>query len=147
MPGVARVPRRRGARHQPDLPEPRFEYRPLAVLEPFEGGPTWSMELEAFAADQGVRLVHDGLRAIDADRRLAMPTRAKPMRYDAVLVCNGARSVRAIPDALTFRGSGDADVVRSARVWAFRSSRDPSRASSEASFTPIASPRTCACRP
>ena len=35
-------------------PEPRFEYRPLAVLEPFDGAPPWSMELATFAADQGV---------------------------------------------------------------------------------------------
>jgi NADH dehydrogenase FAD-containing subunit len=36
-----------------------FEYRPLSVLEPFDGAPAWRMELERFAADQGVRLVRD----------------------------------------------------------------------------------------
>ena len=28
-----------------------FGYRPLSVLEPFDGAPVWSMELERFAAD------------------------------------------------------------------------------------------------
>src|SRR5262245_54288112 len=76
-------------------PEPRFEYRPLAVLEPFDGAPAWSMRLAAFAADQRVRLVRDALHAIDADQRLAIPADRDPLPYDAVLVCVGARPVRA----------------------------------------------------
>jgi sulfide:quinone oxidoreductase len=94
--------------------EPRFEYRPLAVLEPFGGAPTWSMELDAFAADQGAQPVHDALRAIDPDRRLAIPAHTRPIPYDALLVCIGARPVRAIPGAITFRGARDADAVRAA---------------------------------
>ncbi len=95
-------------------PERRFEYRPLAVLEPFDGEPAWSMELDAFAADQGVRLIHDSLRAIDPARRVAVPLSGELLGYDAVLVCVGARPVRAIPGAITFRGGRDADAVRAA---------------------------------
>jgi sulfide:quinone oxidoreductase len=95
-------------------PEPSFVYRPLAVLEPFEGTSAWSMQLDAFAADQGVRLVRDGLRAIDPARRLAIPVASAPLGYDALLVCVGARPVRAIPGAITFRGGRDADAVRAA---------------------------------
>jgi sulfide:quinone oxidoreductase len=95
-------------------PEPRFEYRPLAVLEPFDGAPAWSMELAAFAADQGVRLIGDRLRAIDPGRREAIPLGGEPLPYDALLVCVGARPVRAIAGAITFRGGRDADAVRAA---------------------------------
>ena len=41
--------------------ESRFEYRPLTVLEPFEGAPRRSMKLERFAADHDVRLICDAL--------------------------------------------------------------------------------------
>jgi len=95
-------------------PEPRFEYRPLAVLEPFHGTPAWSMELDRFAADQGVRLVHDALRAIDPERRVAIPAGSAPLPYDALLVCVGARPVRAVRGAITFRGGRDAGAVRAA---------------------------------
>src|SRR5512132_906037 len=77
-------------------PEPRFEYRPLAVLEPFEGAPAWRMGLATFAADQGARLVRGALTAIDPDRRLAIPEDGDPLPYDALLVCVGARPVRAV---------------------------------------------------
>jgi sulfide:quinone oxidoreductase len=95
-------------------PEPRFEYRPLAVLEPFDGAPAWSMQLSAFAADQRLRLVRDSLHAVDPARRLAIVDGGDPLPYDGLLVCVGARPVRAIPGAITFRGSGDADAVRAA---------------------------------
>jgi sulfide:quinone oxidoreductase len=95
-------------------PEPRFEYRPLAVLEPFDGAPTWTMQLETFAADQDVHVVRDALRAVDPDRRLALREHGDPLPYDALLVSVGARPVRAIRGAITFRGSRDARMVRAA---------------------------------
>jgi sulfide:quinone oxidoreductase len=94
--------------------EHRFEYRPLAVLEPFDGGPAWSMELERFAADQDVRLVRDILAAIEPDRRVAIPGYSSRLGYDALLVCVGARPVRALPGAITFRDGRDAAAVRAA---------------------------------
>jgi sulfide:quinone oxidoreductase len=94
--------------------ENRFEYRPLAVLEPFDGGPAWSMELERFAADQDVRLVRDLLAAVEPDRHVAVTAYSGRLAYDALLVCIGARAVRALPGAITFRGGRDAAAVRAA---------------------------------
>jgi sulfide:quinone oxidoreductase len=94
--------------------EDRFEYRPLAVLEPFEGAPPWSMSLERFAADQDVRLVRDALAAVDPDRHVAITAYCGRLSYDALLVCVGARPVRALPGAITFRGGRDASAVRAA---------------------------------
>ena len=54
--------------------EDRFEYRPLAVLEPFDGAPPWSMKLERFAADQDVGPVRAAVRAVsDALDASAVP--------------------------------------------------------------------------
>jgi sulfide:quinone oxidoreductase len=92
--------------------ENRFEYRPLTVLEPFDGGPAWSMELERFAADQDVRLVRDALAAVEPDRHIAITAYSGRLSYDALLVCIGARPVRTLPGAITFRGGRDAAAVR-----------------------------------
>ena len=94
--------------------EDRFEYRPLAVLEPFQGAPAWSMKLERFAADQDVRLVVDALAGVDPDRHVAITAYSGRLSYDALLVCVGARPVRALPGAITFRGGRDAAAVRAA---------------------------------
>ena len=76
--------------------EHRFEYRPLAVLEPFDGAPAWTMELERFAADQDVRLIRDSLAAVEPDRHEAITAYSGRLAYDALLVCVGARAVRAL---------------------------------------------------
>jgi sulfide:quinone oxidoreductase len=94
--------------------ENRFEYRPLTVLEPFDGGPAWSMELERFAADQDVRLVRDALAAVEPERHVAITAYSGRLGYDALLVCIGARPVRALPGAIMFRGGRDAAAVRAA---------------------------------
>jgi sulfide:quinone oxidoreductase len=91
-----------------------FQYRPLAVLEPFDGPPAWSMELARFAADQDVRLVRDSLAAVEPDRHEAITAYSGRLRYDALLVCVGARPVRALPGAISFRGGRDAAAVRAA---------------------------------
>ena len=91
-----------------------FEYRPLSVLEPFDGAPAWRMELERFAADQGVRLVRDSLAAVEPDRHEAVTAYSSRLTYDALLVCVGARPVRALPGAISFRGGRDAAAVRAA---------------------------------
>jgi sulfide:quinone oxidoreductase len=94
--------------------EHRFEYRPLTVLEPFDGAPPWNLELERFAADQDVRLVRDSLAAVDVERREAITAYSGRLAYDTLLVCVGAHAVRALPGAITFRGSRDAAAVRGA---------------------------------
>ena len=92
----------------------RFEYRPLAVLEPFDGPPAWTMELERFAADQDVRLVRDSLAAVEPERHEAITAYSGRLAYDALLVCVGARAVRTLPGAISFRGGRDAGAVRDA---------------------------------
>jgi sulfide:quinone oxidoreductase len=94
--------------------EDRFEYRPLTVLEPFGGAAAWSMELERFAADQDVRLIRDFLAGVDTNRHVAITAYCGRLSYDALLICVGARPVRALPGAITFRGGRDAAALRAA---------------------------------
>jgi sulfide:quinone oxidoreductase len=91
--------------------ERRFEYRPLTVLEPFGGAPAWTMELERFAADQSVGLIRDTLAAVEPQAHVALPAYSERLRYDALVLCIGARAVRTIPGAIVFRGSRDAAAV------------------------------------
>ena len=120
--------------------EHRFEYRPLAVLEPFDGAPAWSMELERFAADQDVRLVRDSLAAVEPDRHVAITAYSGRLAYDALLVCVGARAVRALPGAITFRGGRDA--ARRPR----RARRHAARATAARSPSPCRSAPSGRCR-
>ncbi len=90
----------------------RFEYRPLSVLEPFEGEATWSLDLARFAADQDAGLVADRLAAVEPAARVAVTGAGRRLSYDRLLVALGAEPVRAVPGALTFRGSRDAALLR-----------------------------------
>jgi sulfide:quinone oxidoreductase len=94
--------------------EARFQYRPLAVLEPFQGAPAWSMELERFAADQDVRLIRDALAAVQPERRVAITAYSGRLAYDALVVSVGARAVRSLAGSITFRGGRDAKAVEAA---------------------------------
>jgi sulfide:quinone oxidoreductase len=95
-------------------PADRFEYRPLAVLEPFQPGAAWGMDLVRFAADQGAGLVRDALASVDPQAHIAVTASGRRLGYDQLLVAAGAEPVRAIPGAVTFRGARDAEAVRAA---------------------------------
>src|SRR5919197_263116 len=53
-------------------PAARFEYRPIAVLEPFPGISRWSLALDAFAEDLDLDLVDDALTAVGPHARVAV---------------------------------------------------------------------------
>jgi sulfide:quinone oxidoreductase len=95
-------------------PVDRFQYRPLAVLEPFDGTSAWFMDLGRFAADQDVHLVRDALVAVEPYEHVVVTATGKRLEWDRLLVAIGAEPVRSIPGAVTFRGGRDADAVRNA---------------------------------
>lgn len=90
----------------------RFHYRPLAVLEPFGAQRAWSLDLAQLAADQDVDLRIGSLFSVDPERRAAVPSPGPDLSYDVLLVAIGAQPVQAIPGAVTFGGSADADLLR-----------------------------------
>ena len=91
-------------------PEPKFWYRPLAVIESFGGGRLHGLDLAELADACGALFVVDELGAVDADLRIAATSSGAEFGYDALLVATGARLVAAVPGATTFRGPADVEA-------------------------------------
>jgi sulfide:quinone oxidoreductase len=91
-------------------PEPRFWYRPLAVVESFGVGRLHGLDLAELADECGALFVVDALASVDADAHVARTTSGAEFPYDALLVATGARPVAAIPGAITFRGPADVEA-------------------------------------
>jgi sulfide:quinone oxidoreductase len=91
--------------------ESQFWYRPLSVLEPFEGGRVRPLDLFDLAADCGAALELGTLASVDASRRVVHTADGAAHDYDALVVACGARQRDALPGAFTFRGPGDGAAV------------------------------------
>ena len=91
-------------------PEPRFWYRPLAVVEPFGAGDLHGLDLAELADECGALFFVDELAAVDAGAHVAHATSGAAFDYDALLVATGARPVVAVPCATTFRGPADVEA-------------------------------------
>jgi sulfide:quinone oxidoreductase len=91
-------------------PEPRFWYRPLAVVESFGLGRLHGIDLAQLADECGALFVVDALASVDADGHLARTAVGAELEYDALLVATGTRPVAAVPGAILFRGPADVEV-------------------------------------
>lgn len=91
-------------------PEPKFWYRPLAVVEPFGGRRLHGLDLPELAKAFGALFVLDELTAVDADLHVATTKSGAELGYDALLVATGVRPVSAVPGATTFRGPADVEA-------------------------------------
>jgi sulfide:quinone oxidoreductase len=87
-------------------PDEEFVYRPLAVAEPFLVGEVRRFPLTHLVEAAGARMHRGKVTAVDPGARLVV-TDDGTLPYDAVLLALGARSLPAIPGALTFRGPHD----------------------------------------
>ncbi len=83
-------------------PVSHFEYRPLAVLEAFERGNVWRLELARFAADQDVTLHRAGVARVDADRSCVRTADGANVPYTRLLMAAGAHAIQWLPGALPF---------------------------------------------
>jgi sulfide:quinone oxidoreductase len=91
-------------------PEPKFFYRPLAVVESFGTGHVHGIDLAHLADECGALFVVDALAAVDADAHIARTAAGAELEYDALLVATGARPVPTVPGAITFRGPADVEA-------------------------------------
>lgn len=91
-------------------PEPEFFYRPLATIEPFVRGRVRGLELAELARACGAAFTLDALASVDTATRLAITAAGARIDYDVLLVASGARPVRAVDGAWTFRGPADTDA-------------------------------------
>ena len=87
-------------------PAPEFIYKPLTVEEPFSPEPATRLDSNPRRGDRGT-FVQKGVRAIDADRRIAELDDGATLDFDAAIVCIGAQPRGAFAGAETLRTSGE----------------------------------------
>ena len=74
----------------------------MTVAEPFARGQARHYPLADIARDLGARLVRDTVVRVNDDARVATTDGGRTLRYDALLLATGARSVPAYDHALTW---------------------------------------------
>jgi len=92
-------------------PDPRFWYRPLAVLEPFGVGQLHGIELVELAVAAGATFTFGALATVDPRRHVATTAGGAELEYDVLLLATGAKPVPAVTGAFTFRGSADSRAL------------------------------------
>src|ERR1043165_3511288 len=92
-------------------PEPKFWYRPLAVVEPFAVAQVHGLDLVDFANGCGAPFTLGALASVDVDAHVARTDGGAEIPYDVLLLACGAQPVPALAGALTFRGPADTDAV------------------------------------
>lgn len=83
-------------------PGSEFVYRPLLVAEPFGVEASLRFDLDALVAHTGATLRHDGLAAVDGERRRVQTAAGVELPYDSLLVAPGAHPTEGIPGTITF---------------------------------------------
>ena len=92
-------------------PEPRFWYRPLAVVEPFGLGEAVHLDLSALASSAGATLTQGTVVSVDAARHVVHTYADVAIPYDSLLIACGAVPKPVVRGALTFRGPADTAKV------------------------------------
>jgi sulfide:quinone oxidoreductase len=93
-------------------PGTHFEYRPLAVGEPFGLGPVRRYPLDRIADDFDVELIADELSWVTPSSHSAFLRGGTELPYDALVVALGAHAHPKWPHVPTFGGPGDVGLVR-----------------------------------
>lgn len=84
-------------------PNDEFVYRPLAVREAMGFGHGRRYELWGLTEDAGAEWVKDTLAWVDRDEQVAHTSQGRELRYDALLVAVGGRSIADLDHVVTFR--------------------------------------------
>jgi sulfide:quinone oxidoreductase len=92
-------------------PDRELRYRPLAVQEPF-GGRARRYPLRSIARDVGAALIEDAVEWLDPDGQVVHTASGSALRYDALLLAYGARSVPAFEHTTTFDDANADDTYR-----------------------------------
>ena len=99
------------SRSQSSRPEPELRYRPLASRSrsPARGA---SLPARADRHRDGAQLVRDALEWVDADAQVVHTAAGAVVRYDALLLAVGARSVAPFEHVTTFDDANADDTYR-----------------------------------
>jgi sulfide:quinone oxidoreductase len=94
-------------------PTRSFEYRPLAVTEPFAGEPAPRYDLGHLLAARAARHVQDSVVAVDSAAAAVELAGGERLPYDFLLLAPGARAVVGVPGATHFWSNAGAAETRS----------------------------------
>ena len=93
-----------------------FNYRPLAVGEPFGGGEVVDYDLDDLARRAGATFRRDSVVAVDTDAHRLLTHDGEETTYDYLILCPGSRMLAAVPGVETFWGvANEGGVVGIAR--------------------------------
>jgi sulfide:quinone oxidoreductase len=81
-------------------PTADFVYRPVAVLEPFVRIPPRRVALKKVTDGLSATLEQDSVAAVDCGRRVLRTVGGRELRYDALVIAVGARTIEAPPGLL-----------------------------------------------
>ena len=91
-------------------PNEELILRPLAVRQPFAGGPPNHYPLKRIAADNDAEWLKDSLSWVDPDGQVVHTETGQQLRFDALLIAVGARQLAPFDHVQTFRDA-EADKV------------------------------------
>jgi sulfide:quinone oxidoreductase len=94
-------------------PRDSFEYRPLAVAQPFDGHPPPRFELGRLLSERGAGHVRDAVASVDPASRSVQLEGGDRLGYDFLLLAPGARPVVGVPGATHFWANAGAEDIRS----------------------------------
>jgi len=117
-----------------------FEYRPLAVTEPFDGAPPPRYELRGLLSTRGARHVKDAVAAVDSEAGAVELVSGGRLPYDFLLLAPGARATVGVPGATHFWSNTGAREVGRPRTTCSRTAHR----SRTGSRVPSSNARFCA---
>lgn len=86
-------------------------FRPFAIGQPYGVGRAFRHDLAGLAAQCGASFQPRGVVSVDPRRRLALTRDGERCSYDHLIVAPGARTLWAVPGAVTFWGAADEGQV------------------------------------
>ncbi len=105
-----------GERTEVELCDPRreFAFRPFAVGEPYGAARVFRYDLAAMAERCGAAYRPGGIVSVEPGERVAIGRDGERLPYDHLVIASGARTLWAVPGAITFWGVADEGQVGSA---------------------------------
>ena len=85
-------------------PRAQWDYRPLAVAEPFGLGEVPTYDLVQIASDHGAALHLAGVQSVDAAGRTLTTWDGRKLPYEILLVAVGTQTAIAVPGSVTVKG-------------------------------------------